>query len=145
MAIERSKERLSEENLRLKDRIEKKHGKSVAELYEERGRRIRDAIELRVPDRVPVVLGTGVFAARYGGLPASALYYDHLAYRKACKEMILYFEPDLIGWSEVGMYPGTVWDLLDTKHQRWGGGGQRPGAGRGHHPVPSARRRSLPR
>lgn len=129
MATEKSKEHLSEENRRLIEQIEKKHGKSVEQLHEERGKRIRDAIELRVPDRVPVVMGTGVFAARYGGLPASALYYDHSAYREACKKMILDFEPDLVGWSEVGMYPGSVWDLLDVKHQRWGGGGLPPDAG----------------
>jgi hypothetical protein len=123
MATDRSKVRLLEENRRLTEQIEKKHGKSVEELREERGRRIRDAIELRVPDRVPVVLGTGVFAARYGGLTASALFYDHLAYREACKKMMFDLEPDLIGYSEVGMYPGFVWDLLETKHQRWGGGG----------------------
>jgi len=129
MTAEKSKQQLSAQNRRLKEQIEKKHGKSVAELHEERGRRIRDAIEMRVPDRVPVVLGTGVFAARYGGLTASALYYDHLAYKDACKKMILDFEPDLIGWWEVGLYPGSVWDLLDTKHQRWGGGGLPPDAG----------------
>jgi len=69
VTTERAKER-SSQNRRLIEKIEKKHRKSVAELYEERGRRIRDAIELRAPDRVPVVLGTGVFAARYGGLTA---------------------------------------------------------------------------
>jgi hypothetical protein len=120
---ERAEKRLSEEERRLKEQIEKKHGKSVEELHEERGRRIRDAVELRVPDRVPVVIGTGVFAARYGGLTASALYYDHPAYKTACRKMILDFEPDLVGYSEVGLYPGTVWDLLDMRLQRWGGGG----------------------
>ena len=55
-----------DENRKLKEQIEQRHGKSVEALYGERVRRIRDAIELRVPDRVPVVLGTGVFAARYG-------------------------------------------------------------------------------
>ena len=114
MATEKSKGSLSDQNLRLKDQIEKKHGKSVEELYQERGKRIRDAIELIVPYRVPVVLRTGVSAARYGGLNASALHYDHSAYREACKKMILDFEPDFIGWSEVGMYPGFVWDLLDS-------------------------------
>jgi hypothetical protein len=37
--------------------------------------------------------------------------------------MILDLEPDLIGYSEVGLYPGTVWDMLETRHLRWGGGG----------------------
>ena len=123
MTTVKSEGSLPEADRRLIERIEKKHRKSVQELGEERARRIRDAIELRVPDRVPVVLGTGVFAARYGGLTASALYYDHPAYKKACRKMILDLEPDLIGYSEVGLYPGLVWDLLDTRHQRWGGGG----------------------
>ena len=129
MANDGSQSRLSSENRRLKAQIEKKHGKSVEELLDERGKRIRDAIELRVPDQVPVVLGTGVFAARYGGLTASALYYDHLAYRRACKQMILDFEPDLISWSEVGMYSGAVWELLETRLQRWGGGALPPDLG----------------
>ena len=129
MTTEGSEGRVSEENRRLIDGIEKKHGKKVEELYQERSKRIRDAMELRVPDRVPVVLGTGVFAARYGGLTASDLFYNHSAYGEACKKMILDMEPDLIGWSEVGMYPGSVWDILDTKHQRWGGGSLTPDAG----------------
>lgn len=123
MATIRSKEKIAQYNARLRQEIEKKHGKTVEQLYEERGKRIKDAIELRVPDRVPVVVGTGVFAARYGGLTASALFYDHAAYAEACKKMILDFEPDLIGYAEAGMYPGPVWELLETKHQRWGGGG----------------------
>ena len=129
MTIERAEKGLSQENRKLREQIEAKHGKSVEELYTERGKRIRDAIELKMPDRVPVVLGTGVFAARYGGLTASALYYDHAAYRKACKKMILDMEPDLVSWSEVGMYPGFVWDLLETKHERWGGGALPPDSG----------------
>jgi|WetSurMetagenome_2_1015567.scaffolds.fasta_scaffold51252_1 hypothetical protein len=123
MTITNSKEGLPEKYRREIERIEKKHGISVEQLYEERGKRIRDAIELKVPDRVPVVLGTGVFAARYGGLTASALYYDHIAYKKACSNMILDLKPDLVGYSEVGLYPGAVWDMLETKHLRWGGGG----------------------
>ena len=49
---------------KLKDDIEKKAGKSVEELYEEREKRVRDAISLRESDRVPVVIGGGYFAAR---------------------------------------------------------------------------------
>ncbi len=41
--------------------------KSPAELYAEREKRLRDAIELRVPDRVPIVLTTNYFPARYVG------------------------------------------------------------------------------
>jgi len=44
---------------------EEKYGKSVVQLLEEREKRVNDAIELRIPDRVPVTIQTGVFSARY--------------------------------------------------------------------------------
>lgn len=105
----------------LKEQIEKKHGKTVEQLYEEREKRVRDAIELRVPDRVPVTVGTGVFAARYAGLTASVMYYDHAAYREACKKVLLDFEPDT-GAATMATNSGLVMEILDTRHQRWPGG-----------------------
>jgi hypothetical protein len=100
--------------------IERKHGKTVAQLRDEREKRVRDAMELRTPDRVPVSVSTGVFAAKYGGLPASAMYYDHAAYRAASKQMLLDFEPDN-GPMGVGS-SGLVLDLLDSRQYRWPGG-----------------------
>lgn len=101
--------------------IEKRHSKTVAELHEEREKRVNDAIELRVPDRVPVTIQTGVFSARYAGIPLSAMYYDHDAYRKACVKTIVDFEPDQ-GASMVLVNSGLILELLDTRHQRWPGG-----------------------
>ena len=109
---------------RLIAEIEKKHGKTVDQLREEREKRVSDAIELRVPDRVPVNVGTGVFAARYAGLPASAMYYDHAAYAEASKKMLLYFEPDNGGMG-VGS-SGLVLGLLDCKQYLWPGGNLPP-------------------
>jgi len=106
---------------RLREDIEKRHGKTVDQLSEERAKRINDAIELRVPDRVPVTIHTGVFAARYAGLPLSAMYYDHAAYREACLKTTLDFEPDT-GASMVLVNSGLIMELLDVKHQRWPGG-----------------------
>jgi hypothetical protein len=40
-----------EENALLKKQIEERTGKTVEQLYSERAKRVRDAIELRVPDR----------------------------------------------------------------------------------------------
>src|SRR3989304_3181701 len=111
------RERLS----RIKDEIEKRHGKSAEQLLEERDKRVYDAIELRVPDRVPVTIQTGVFSARYAGIPLSAMYYDHAAYREAMLKTILDFEPDT-GASMVLVNSGTVLELLDAKHQRGPGG-----------------------
>jgi hypothetical protein len=106
---------------KLRQEIEKKHGKTVEELHEEREKRVNDAIELRVPDRVPVTIQTGVFAARYAGIPVSSMYYDHDAYRKACVKTIVDFEPDQ-GASMILVNSGLILELLDTKHQRWPGG-----------------------
>src|SRR3989304_7169869 len=106
---------------RIKDEIEKRNGKSAEQLLEERDKRVYDAIELRVPDRVPVTIQTGVFSARYAGIPLSAMYYDHAAYREACLKTVLDFEPDT-GASMVLVSSGLVNELLDVRHQRWPGG-----------------------
>jgi hypothetical protein len=102
-------------------RIEGKHGKSVAELRREREQRVKDAIALREPDRVPVTLNAGVFAARAAGLPASAVFYDHNAYRQAGRKLLLELEPDL-GGVGVAANGGTVLGLLETRNYRWPGG-----------------------
>ena len=82
IASAKSREPLfNEQEKRLREEIERRHGKAIEELHEERQKRYRDAVELREPDRVPVTLSTGVFAARHAGLTASAIYYDHAARR----------------------------------------------------------------
>lgn len=122
MATVKSRKEILTENQRLKEEIEKRHGKTVEELCAEREKRVRDAIELREPDRVPVTVGTGIFAARYAGLTASAMYYDHTAFREATKKMLLEFEPD-IGQAGGGRGDsGLVFELLDMKDHRWPGG-----------------------
>ena len=107
----------------LKDGIEKKYGKSTDELCAEREKRVSDAMTLKIPDRVPVTIQTGVFAARYAGIPLSAMYYDHAAYREASLKTVLDFEPDT-GASMVLVTSGLINELLDVKHQRWPGGNQ---------------------
>ena len=114
----------TDETQRLVAEIEKKHGKTVDQLREEREKRVSDAIQLKVPDRVPVNVGAGVFAARYSGLTASVMYYDTAAYRKACKKMLLDFEPDNGGMGVGGT--GPLLELLDSKQYRWPGGNLPP-------------------
>ena len=103
-------------------------GKSPEELYEEREGRIRAAIELKEPDRVPVVLGGTYFMAKYAGLDFSAAYYDMPAWKEAFKKTILDFEPDAFGSSiEPGTFgsgmaaSGTAYDLLGALQTRWPG------------------------
>ena len=126
MATIKAKEQPAEDEKKLRAEIEKKHGKSIEQLYQEREKRVRDAIELRQPDRVPVTVGTGVFAARYAGLTSSAQYYDHAGYREACKKMLLEFEPDT-GQAQAGN-SGLVLEMIGSKDQRWPGGPLPPDA-----------------
>jgi hypothetical protein len=75
----------------LRNGIENKTGKSPEQLYEEREQRVRDAIQLREPDRVPVRLETHAFPAHYTGIPVSASFYDTAAWKAATQKTILDF------------------------------------------------------
>jgi hypothetical protein len=125
MAIDSINSRLQEKIQRLRDDIEKKYGKTVDQLRNEREKRINYVIILRLPDRVPVSIQTGVFACRYAGIPISAMYYDHVAYWEACVKTIVDFEPDSGNIMAAGT-SGLVNELLDVRTQRWPGGNLPP-------------------
>ena len=59
---------------------------TASEQYMEREKRLAEAIELRIPDRVPVIANMGYFPARYTGITCEAAWYDYdnwlEAYRK---------------------------------------------------------------
>ncbi|MBI4303448.1 MAG: hypothetical protein HY665_03815 [Chloroflexi bacterium] len=123
MAIAAAPERLSAENLKeLRDEIEKRTGKSPEELYEERDRRVRDAIALKEPDRVPVGFRGVYFATRYAGLPHSAVFYDPAAHKAAVIKTLMDFEPDLFRFTPfIGAESGPALEILDAKDTRWPG------------------------
>lgn len=122
MTMVKSTRELYQERLeRDRDAIEKRTGKSPEELYEEREKRVRETIQLKEPDRVPVVSGGGYFAARYAGLTASAVYYDITAYREACRQTALDLEPDLYRGGTVGNGAGPALEALDVLTTRWPG------------------------
>jgi len=116
-----AKENLRERLIKAKEEIERKNGKSLAELYLEKEQRIADAVQLKMPDRVPVTIQTTVFAARYAGVPLSSMYYDHNTYRMASLLTALEFDADTGG---VGLFAnsGTIMELLGTRNAAWPGG-----------------------
>jgi hypothetical protein len=107
----------------LKEEIQKKHGKSVEELYHERHKRLYDAFSLKVPDRVPVVFGGTYAACKYVGIPFSSVYYDAPAWKKAFKRMMVDFAPD--GYGTITSGAGTALDILDS-NMNWHPGGKLP-------------------
>ena len=128
MAPFKSREELIEEEKRLKGEIEKRHRKTVEELYQEREKRIFDAMQLKVPDRVPVVLfDVPLLACRYAGLQYSAAYYDAPAWRAAFKKLFADLEPD--GWAVAGRESGATLAAIGANQIRCPGGNLPPDVG----------------
>jgi hypothetical protein len=50
--------------------------KTPEQLYEERKKRVMDAVALKVPDRVPMYLPFGMFRARYSGITVKEAFED---------------------------------------------------------------------
>src|SRR4030042_5470296 len=111
-------EKYQEENLLLKKQIEERTGKTVEQLYAERTKRVRDVIELRVPDRVPFLVLIDTLA--YYGIPNAAAYYDPLTLKRTMGKVAMDLEPDM---SEAG-FPscGAAMTELDVKNCIWPGG-----------------------
>ena len=79
------------EEKRSKEETERKHGNTPEQLYEERAKRIWDTVQLKELDRVPVVLGGTLFAAKYGGLDFASAYYNPIAWKQAYIKMMMDF------------------------------------------------------
>ncbi len=90
--------------------------------YKSNVQRIKDAIQLKKPDRVPVVPNVGFYPAKYAGVTAQDVMYDYgklgLAFKKFNRELT----SDCLT-SCFLMGPGKLFDLLDYKVYRWPGHG----------------------
>lgn len=102
-------------------------GKTAQQLRAEREKRITDAIQLRVPDRVPVHCPLGYFPAKYTGTPFSAAYYDFDAWYQAYKKTLEDFQPDMVFVQ--GFMPGKALEIINPKQMMWPGHGLRPNLG----------------
>jgi uroporphyrinogen-III decarboxylase len=96
--------------------------KTPKELYEERNGRITDAIQLRVPDRIPINLSFGYFPAKYTGISYKTAWYDSDLWLEATKKTIVDFSPDGLFYIQP-FVPGTALEYLDPKHIKWPGHG----------------------
>jgi hypothetical protein len=90
--------------------------------YKERVTRLKDAADLKKPDRVPVVPMTGFFPAYYGGFTPYEVMYDYEKLVSSGKRYVLELEPDAHGGVVVAP-PGPSFDILDYKLYAWPGHG----------------------
>jgi len=68
--------------------------KQPEELLQERTNRIRDAIELKQPDRVPFAPFVSFFAVKYAGLGFADAMHDYGRLSSAVKKFMADFQPD---------------------------------------------------
>ncbi len=90
-------------------------------LYREREKRIDDAVKLKKPDRVPVMVEFSYFPAAYNNIPFAAAWYDYSAWLRATKRSVRDYAPDLIHVTP--FFPGKVLEYLDPKPLLWPGHG----------------------
>jgi len=83
---------------------------------------IRDAIELRKPERVPICPFVGTYPARYAGLTMKEAMYDYGRVAEAMRKFHADFDVD--AYLSCGVFtPGKVLDLVDYKLYEWPGHG----------------------
>ncbi len=106
--------------------IERKHGKSVEQLYSEREKRVTDAVNLKEPDRVPINLAIGEFVNRYSGISPSAAFYEPGIFKEAFIRAAVDFEPDMCGSPAGALMSGLGLETIDVRQMRWPGGNLPP-------------------
>lgn len=96
---------------------------SAKDLYRQRLNRVLDAVALKVPDRVPVLLINQFLGAKYGDMTLKEAYYDPEKWYQANKKMLQELEPDLYQEPWLLINPGKAMEALDIKQIKWPGHG----------------------
>jgi hypothetical protein len=97
--------------------------KTPDELYEERKKRVMDAVHLEVPDRVPFMPVFNFFLAKYAGISCRDAMYDYDNLAAAAKKAVLDFETDMFNNPFGTVALGPIMEILDCKYLTWPGDG----------------------
>jgi len=93
--------------------------------YKKRVTRLINVVQLKIPDRVPVIPTLGFFPAHYAGITPQEAMYDYNKLRMAWKKYIVDFQPDMYsGMSSPSA--GRVFEILDYRLYKWPGHGTPP-------------------
>ena len=96
---------------------------TMQELYGEREKRVMDAIALKVPDRVPIMVLFGFFPVKYAGLTVEEAMYDPDKLFDAQMRTLLEFAPDMDQAPFAIRFLGPILDALDFRQLKWPGHG----------------------
>ena len=97
--------------------------KNPDELFQEREKRVNDAIQLKVPDRVPIMALSGFFPAFYAGVSCRDVMYDADKAVLATTRYLHDFQPDMTDNPFALRCIGAILEALDCKHLKWAGHG----------------------
>ena len=86
----------------------------AGEAYRARARRIADAIQLNIPDRVPIVPSFGMFPAIDNGFTCEEVMFDYDKAHRAWMKTLADFQPDHFGGSGYA-FSGPTLEALDYK------------------------------
>ena len=89
--------------------------------YRERLNRIEDAVRLKRPDRVPVLLELGYLIARYCGFTYRDIIYDSAKCASAYQKTVTWLEPD--AFHCLPFDSGVAMETIDTRTMKWPGHG----------------------
>ena len=95
------------------------------ELYRQREKRVNDAIALKKPDRVPIMVLFGFFPARYSGYTVQDVMYDPEKMWQAQWKTLTEFQPDMDQNPYFLRYLGPILETLDFKQLIWPGHGMK--------------------
>jgi len=87
--------------------------------------RIKNAIQLKESDRVPVTVFPSMFPVNYAGMTVQEAMYDYDKCVGAFRKFVLDFKPD-IHWGAAAPGPGKLYEILDYKLYAWPGHGVAP-------------------
>jgi hypothetical protein len=90
--------------------------------YRSRVLMIKDVLQLRVPERIPIYANIGFFPAYYAGITTEEAMYDYDKLTAAWRDYTLDLQPDVHGGSAIPG-PGKSYEILDYKMYLWPGHG----------------------
>lgn len=91
--------------------------------YDARYQRIMDCVNLKQPDRMPVVLYATFWLAKYGGITCKELMHDYDKLSEVSERAVLEFDPDVTAPLVINCGMGNVLEKLDFKQLQWPGHG----------------------
>jgi Uroporphyrinogen decarboxylase (URO-D) len=98
----------------------------AAKLYQEREKRFNDAVALRVPDRVPIMISWGFLPALQAGMTVQEVMYDPEKLWVSQWALTKKFKPDMEQNPFALRFIGPVLEALDFKQLKWAGHGLGP-------------------